>query len=342
MSQPDASSAADVLTPEPSFWPPGSPFRLDQVEAYRRWREQKLRIYPASTDELVVEIQDPMRLREAERAALGARCARANMAVYASRRIDEDRQIPLAIGRQVGLARLDANWLADADAISSIRVQADRPRREHIPYTDRPISWHTDGYYNSEQRRVRSMVLHCVRAAATGGENALLDHEIAYLILRDQDPEFIRALSAPDAMTIPAREDEQGVARQAQTGPVFRVDPVTGRLHMRYTARTRSILWRDDDVTRAAVACLESLLAGQLRGARELILTARLAPGMGLLCANVLHTRSGFVDNPGRPRLLYRARYYDELDFFQALRGDNTCNLTKNWTLADSLVRCPS
>jgi len=27
----------------------------------------------------------------------------------------------------------------------------------------------------------------------------------------------------------------------------------------------------------------------------------------------VLHDRSGFVDDPARPRLLYRARYYDAL-----------------------------
>jgi hypothetical protein len=55
---------------------------------------------------------------------------------------------------------------------------------------------------------------------------------------------------APDAMTIPARTDEDGVARPAQSGPVFSVD-VQGALHMRYTARTRSIAWKDDDATRA-------------------------------------------------------------------------------------------
>jgi len=291
---------------------------------------------------LVVEIEDPACLRHSERAALAARCDRANMALYASGRVREDRTIPLAIARQFNLQRLDANWLADEDAISSIQVRGDGPRREHIPYTDRPISWHTDGYYNPRERCIRSMVLHCVRAAAVGGENALLDHELAYLMLRDQDPDFIRALSAPDAMTIPAREDEQGVAREAQTGPVFSVDAVSGRLHMRYTARTRSVLWRDDDATRAAVCCLEALLAGAGRGVHGWILTARLAPGMGLLCANVLHTRSGFDDDPAHPRLLYRARYCDALDFVQPPRGDDPCDSTRNWTHADSLVRCPS
>jgi hypothetical protein len=41
-----------------------------------------------------------------------------------------------------------------------------------------------------------------------------------------------------------------------------------------------------------------------------------MRPGMGLLCANVLHNRSGYSEDPEYPRLLYRARYHDELNLF--------------------------
>ena len=34
---------------------------------------------------------------------------------------------------------------------------------------------------------------------------------------------------------------------------------------------------------------------------------------MGVLCNNVLHERTGFVDDPAAPRLLYRARYHDRV-----------------------------
>jgi len=34
---------------------------------------------------------------------------------------------------------------------------------------------------------------------------------------------------------------------------------------------------------------------------------------MGVICNNVLHTRSAFRDDPAHPRLLYRARYYDRI-----------------------------
>ena len=288
------------------------PFSLDDEPAYRRWRELKLGARATGVEELIVEVRDPFRLSAAERAAIAQRLRRTNMAVYASGNRSADKGIPRAIAQQFGLQRLDSNWLADDDAISSIEVRTGRPKAEFIPYSDRPISWHTDGYYNPPQRTVRSMVLHCVRPAAEGGVNSLLDHELAYLLLRDDNPEHVRALSAPDVMTIPPRFDEREVARDAQPGPVFSVDPANGRLHMRYTARTRSIAWRDDPATRTALGRLELILAKS-----PFVLTTRMDCGMGLLCANVLHTRSGFVDDPQRPRLMYRARYFDVLDAFE-------------------------
>jgi len=289
---------------------PSGPFCLDDADAYRRWRERKLRDYPRAVDELVIEVRDPGNLSRGEQTALSERCRRANMAVYALISPTDDKKIPRLLGRRFGLEQLDANWLADDDGISSIEVSGGQPRSEFIPYTDRPISWHTDGYYNALEQPVRSLILHCVRPAVDGGENALLDHEMAYLLLRDQNPEHVHALCAPDVMTIPARCDERGVARAERAGAVFSVDPVSGRLHMRYTARTRSICWRADAATRAAIACLESILSNS-----PFVLRTRLAPGMGLLCANVLHNRSGFVDAPQAPRLMYRARYHDELQF---------------------------
>jgi alpha-ketoglutarate-dependent taurine dioxygenase len=220
-----------------------------------------------------------------------------------------DERAVQRLGAQLGLLRLDANWLAGEQGVSRIAVHpGDGTRQAYIPYTDRAIKWHTDGYYNPPERQIRGMILHCVRPAAQSGENRLLDHEIAYLILRDIDPELIRALSAPDAMTIPERTDEQGVARAAQTGPVFSIDDA-GHLHMRYTARTRSIEWKQDEATRAAVAQLERLLDSDLPH----VFRTRLSPGMGLLCNNVLHDRAAFTDDPGQPRLLFRARYLDRL-----------------------------
>ena len=288
----------------------GTPFNLHQQDAYRRWRDAKLACAPRRWQDLVVEVGDPCRLSDAERRALLQRCADANMAIYRSSRTDPDKGIVLALGRQLGLSRLDGNWLADEDGISPIAVAAaDAERQAFIPYTDRPIQWHTDGYYQALSRPVRAMLLHCVRSATSGGETTLMDHEMAYIALRDLDPGAVRALMASDAMTIPARQDEDGVARGEQSGPVYSVDPHDGALHMRYTARTRSIVWKNDPATQAAVALLRELLQTDAAN----LLRLRLEPGMGLVCNNVLHERSAFVDDPGRPRLLYRARYLDRI-----------------------------
>lgn len=284
-----------------------NPFDLDDGADYRRWRDRKLAQAITDPAELIVEIANPDALSATEQAALVARIRRSNMAIYATRAAMDESAVQ-RLGAQFGLRNLDANWLAGEDGISSIRVFDGGTRKQYIPYTDKPIKWHTDGYYNPPERQIRGMVLHCAQHAAQGGDNRLMDHEIAYLMLRDANPQHIRALMQPDAMTIPERVDETDGVRAAQSGPVFSLD-AGGNLHMRYTARTRSIEWQQDEATLAAVAALERLLAS----VTPHIFSAHLEPGMGLLCNNVLHDRSAFTDEEARPRLLYRARYLERI-----------------------------
>lgn len=287
-----------------------SPFDLNNAAGYLRWREHKLLHAITDTNELIVEIKDLRALTGSEHAALLTRCRRSNMAIFATRTANVDEHAIRKLGQQLGLHRVDTNWLAGEQGVTRITVCADdKLRRGYIPYTDRAIKWHTDGYYNRPERQMRSMILHCSQSALQGGENRLMDHEIAYLMLRDADSNSIRALSAPDAMTIPERIDEQGIARAEQAGPVFSIDAASGNLLMRYTARTRSIIWKQDAATLSAVAMLERLLASDLPHIHRV----RLESGMGLLCNNVLHERASFTDDPASPRLLFRARYLDRI-----------------------------
>ncbi len=290
-----------------------SPFDLGATRAYGAWRERKLADYPASLDELVVPIENPHALSTDECAAIRRACERANMAIYTLANPDEvlDKTQLTDLGAQFGLCDLDCNMYADDDGISALQVSAQRRQYEYIPYSNHAISWHTDGYYNSPAQRVLAMVLHCARPAARGGENRLLDHEIAYIRLRDENPRHIAALMQPDAMTIPANVEEGVEIRPAQSGPVFAVDAASGKLHMRYTARTRSIEWKRDADTQAAVRSLEALLAED----SPMIFRHRLSAGQGVICNNVLHTRSAFEDDApaGQGRLMYRARFYQRV-----------------------------
>lgn len=288
-----------------------NPFSLASDKPYRRWRVEKLAGYPTQVQVLRVKVKDPRALSDLERHQLQACCDKTNMVVYSS---DvgglADKDIPRCLGEQFGMQRLDNNPLADENAVTSLQVTPGKSGRGYIPYSNQRLSWHTDGYYNSPERAVRAFILHCVSPAAEGGENALLDPEIAYILLRDENPDYVRALMANDVLTIPANEEE-GASRPAQTGPVFSIDPVHGSLHMRYTARTRSIEWKADSATQNAVRALERLLASD----SPYIFRYRLAAGEGLLCNNVLHNRTAFQDDTGqgRSRLIYRARYYDRV-----------------------------
>lgn len=298
-SEPAAATGAD------------SPFLPGNTVAYRRWRDAKLSRYPVMAGDLVVEVADPLSLTDVEAAAMREVCRKTNMVIYASRASRADKEIPRAVGERFGMCRLDSNPLADEDGVSALQVTPDKSQRGYIPYSNRRLLWHTDGYYNSAERRIRAFVLHCVSPAADGGENSLLDHEIAYILLRDANPDYIQALMAPDAMTIPANTESGTETRAAITGPVFSIDPVGGNLHMRYTARTRSIEWKADAATHEAVRFLENLLAGESPYLFRHIMTA----GQGLLCNNVLHNRTAFRDDvdSGIARLVYRARYYDRI-----------------------------
>lgn len=293
-------------------FPAASHFGLADDDAYDVWRTQKLARYPASVKAILVDVADLGRPTRAERDAIAAACARANMAIYRTPLGDEatTRAALRAFGAQFGLRAVEDHRSAEADGIVSIEMVAAGGRLGYIPYTDRPIAWHTDGYYNyhGPDRCVQAMLLHCVRDASEGGENRLLDPEIAYIRLRDRDPALIAALTAPDAMTIPANVEADGRVRPDNVGPVFFVDPA-GALGMRYTARTRSIAWRDDPATRRAAETLREILDDD-----PLTLSVRMRPGEGLICNNVLHDRSGFANLSDDRRLLYRVRYHGRID----------------------------
>lgn len=286
------------------------PFAPERSQDYLRWRERKLARYPRRVEDLVVQVHDPRQLTRSEAEEIRRICGIASMAVYSSPLAGvADKDIARRLGPQLGLARLHANPLADEDGISSLEVTPEKSGRGYIPYSNRRLLWHTDGYYNAPRQRIGAFILYCVRPAAAGGVNRLLDPEIAYILLRDADPRYVQALSAPDAMTIPANEEDTAAMRPAQSGPVFSTD--SGTLHMRYTARTRSIEWRADEATGAAVQFLKKILDTDSR----YVFTLRLAGGQGLVCNNVLHDRSAFTDDPapGSSRLVYRARYTDRM-----------------------------
>ncbi|HPE59361.1 MAG TPA: TauD/TfdA family dioxygenase [Thiolinea sp.] len=285
-----------------------SPFLPEHGAAYQRWRDRKLAGWPDDKATLFTSLNgvqptgsDIRQLKDTIR--------RHNMAFY---RFPEPASVGKpevhALAARMGLIHIQANLCADPDSLSAIQVARHADQHDYIPYTDRKLSWHTDGYYQPPDAQIHGMLLHCVRPAWQGGESWFMDHEIAYILLREADPAFIRALMHPEALTIPANSLNGEIIRPQQSGPVFSINK-DGSLHMRYSARQKNIHWRTDPATQAATALLLALWEQDSPWKLRHCLQA----GEGVLCNNVLHCRTGFVDHDQaqQRRLLYRGRYTD-------------------------------
>jgi len=283
---------------------------LASETGYRDWRAAKLARYPLHVDELLVDIGGLTSMNSHEHAAVKANIKRANMAVYTCRDALPDRAQIVAFGAKFGLVHLDHHQCADDQGVAELTVVSGGQRGGYVPYSSRSLSWHTDGYYNAAINRVRAVILHCVQDSAEGGQTAVLDPEIAYIRLRDENSAFIKAFEHPECMSIPANVVDGVEIRPAVSGPVFSYDGPGGALHMRYSARKKNIQWRDDAITESAREFLSDLL-GSKDGP---VLQFRLAPGQGLISNNVLHNRTSFEDTASKKRRLFRARFFDRID----------------------------
>jgi hypothetical protein len=294
---------ADIKTP--------SPLQIGgkrDLAAYESWRENVLVGASSQIPVNWVEISDHLNLTTDERGAIRSSCSARNFALYRTRS-DVTPAGLAAMARQLGLVQFDRPPLAGTDGISRIAASETDHEANFIPFSNKALTWHTDGYYATGPESVQSFVLHCVCRATTGGENALLDPRIAYIRLRQDDPEHIEALMRQDALTIPAHIANGREIRPAVTGPVFSVR-ANGHLHTRYTARKRHVVWAEDRLIDRARDALAEILRDDPGITRHVF-----AAGEGIICNNILHDRTAFEDQDASEsnRILYRARFRDRV-----------------------------
>ena len=292
-----------------------SHFELDNESAYLAWRNKKLSYYDQHKVTPNILIDNYEHLSNGERCQIKQQITHRNFALYKIKGAVSDlpgaqADIPVKIASQLGLLKSDKHLCGDDIGLSEIKVTENRTIGEYIPYTNHAINWHTDGYYNSDDKKIHSMILHCESDAIEGGENGFIDHELIYILLRDENPDFIQALFHEDSMIIPENRQKDVLIRPEQGGPVFSVCP--WGLHMRYTARTKSIIWRDDSLTQRAVERIREIYNEDSIYKIE----CRLQSGEGVVSNNILHMRTKFTDNDvgiKKHRLMYRMRFYQPL-----------------------------
>jgi hypothetical protein len=286
---------------------------LNDETAYLQWVEEKQAAYEnrkLNDFPLIVDIQNDGSIDDLALNIIDEHIRAYNFALYRIvGEIDNHLEAVKHIGQQMGLQELDKNLCAREDRTTKLTVQDNGRAHQYIPYSNKAIGWHTDGYYNPMHQRVLAMVLHCEQPAAEGGENQLLDPDMLYIHLRNQNPAFIRALSQPQVMCIP-ENIEDGVLIRPQTCSAVFLQEQDHALAMRYSKRKRNIIWADDELTREALECLEEYLMSD----SPYHIRYRLNAGEGVINNNVLHTRTAFTDSADSKRVFYRARYYNRIN----------------------------
>lgn len=294
-----------------------SPFLLENEGEYQSWRQRKLQRRAQLAPIRVFAVENDGCIADTERAALRRQVEAYSFVVFESS-AELGKAAFLTLNRQFGLNRLDANPGSDEDRVTALRVVPENDQRaQYIPYTNRALKWHTDGYYNAHDQRINAFALYCVTQAGRGGGNYLFDHELMYLLIRDQSPELLAALMSNDLMHIPANLQDNRVVRAEESGPVFSVSPDSCVLNMRYTSRPQNIVWKPDKLSQRALNLVREILLDS-----DAVIEIRLRDRQGIVCNNILHGRQAFADDEtASSRLIYRARYYDSINIDQDSLG---------------------
>ncbi|HBG03740.1 MAG TPA: hypothetical protein DDW63_04415, partial [Gammaproteobacteria bacterium] len=176
---------------------------LDNSDEYQYWRDEKLTNTTTELTDCIVEIQNPFKLTPVEKNKLQSLCQKVNFALFQIQPIDQYDEAIISINTQLGLKDFDQHLFVKTGGLAHITQSDKKDQGEFIPYTDKNLGWHTDGYYNTIEQRIRAFSLFCVRPALKGGISEWIDPQMIYILLREDNPDVVKALTHPKAMSIP-------------------------------------------------------------------------------------------------------------------------------------------
>ena len=266
---------------------------------FLRWAEEKEKNIPQNSDGILVNIHDINNVKTSEIAKIKETIYKYNSCIYSSKIALKSNTNLLKFVELVGMRTYDCNNI-DSNEISTI-TPLQNSKINYIPYTDKPLNWHTDGYY--DKKSIFSWLLHCVNPATQGGENYLLDHELVLreYLLRNDD---INNLMAEDALTIP---ESKYTSRSEISTYIFSFKNKYKRLHMRFSMRKDNI--GTSAKANSAVNKLREIIEGNCA---KYSLTYKLQKNEGIITNNILHGRKAFKDDKVKRKLL-RIRSYERL-----------------------------
>ena len=266
---------------------------------FLRWAEEKEKNIPQNTDGIIVNIHNINNVKISEIAKIKETINKYNSCIYSSKVALKTNTNLLKFVESVGMRTYDCNNI-ESNEISTI-TPLQNNKINYIPYTDKSLNWHTDGYY--DKKSIFSWLLHCVNPATLGGENYFLDHELALreYILRNDD---VNNLMAEDALTIPESKD---TSRSEISTYVFSFKNQYKKLHMRFSMRKDNI-----GTSRKANSAITKLREIIENDCAKYSLTYKLQKNEGIITNNILHGREAFKDDKVKRKLL-RIRSYERL-----------------------------
>jgi gamma-butyrobetaine dioxygenase len=191
----------------------------------------------------------------------------------------------LAVAKSLGFVR-ETNY----GQLFEVRAE---PAPANLAFTRLPIAPHTDNPYRDPVPTVQ--LLHCLHAAAGGGESTFTDGFRAAAVLRSQNPAAFACLTTTPVTF--AYSDSATVLRA--TGPMIGLDP-RGRIRqIRFNGRSLAPVRLPAAQARTFYAAYRAF--AERIADPEAVMTARLSPGDCVIVDNtrVLHGRTGFADGGG-------------------------------------------
>ena len=283
-----------------------SPFILENETEYKNWRQTKLELYPLNISKFSIPL-DINNFQKKDLDLIKFNMNKYNFALYNFKSELTNNELE-NFCTMLNLNNSISNLFSDSKNISDIRDHKDTNNNqigEYIPYTNKPLNWHTDGYYYPLNNSVKSFLLHCVNPAHRGGENLLLDHEILYIIIRDYNPNYIKILMENNIMGIP--RNKNNAESTNINGPVFFIDDEYS-LNMRFTSRQQNIVWKKSDI----IDKIKKFIFNFVESDTKYITKILLKKNQGYIANNILHKREKFFDNKNK-RLLKRIRFSKKL-----------------------------
>ena len=268
------------------------------TENYKRWKEKKLESFTKNLDDLTVQINSPNAISKHEKFRVINLLTNHNIVFFhIDKIVNTDKLSIKNFADQIGLGNYELDSQSDNDGLTEIKDIQDKDKlSEYVPYTNKELNWHTDGYYTDQNNSVLAWMLFCKVAAESGGTNKYLDHEIAYILFNDKSDK-LKDLMQYDACCIPTNILTN---RKEVYNPVFMFRDE--KLQMKFTMREKNVIWNKKSVQ--AINILKSIIMES----SEYHIIKKLEPGTGVVTNNVIHMRTAFTNSKNKNRLLYRLR----------------------------------